>query len=103
MKATRLGLFVAAAWAAAAAVVAQMPSDEPVRVSETAHFRCLYEPALAPLVPQLLTDCEEAHARLTPLFRWSPAGKTTVLFADDTDLHNGWATPVPYWASVTRR
>jgi hypothetical protein len=91
----RPGLSALGALLAASIAHAQMPSDEPVRVSETAHFRCLYEPALAPLVPQLLADCEEAHARLSPVFRWTPAGKTTVLFADDTDLHNGWATPVP--------
>jgi len=72
-----------------------MPSDAPVRVSESAHFRCLYESVLEPLVPQLLADCEEAYAWLTPLFKWAPDGKTTILFADDTDLHNGWATPIP--------
>lgn len=72
-----------------------MPVYEAVREAESAHFRYLYQASLEHLLPALIRDCEDAYDVLTPVLRWTPRSEVLVMFSDDIDLHNGWATPVP--------
>ena len=79
----------------AAASAQSMPIDQPIRRAESDHFVVLFQESLAHLVPDLVRECEMAHAVLSPIFRWTPREKTTVFFHDGSDEHNGWATTLP--------
>lgn len=76
-------------------VCGQMPVYESVRKAESEHFRYIYQVSLDSQLPALIRDCEDAYSTLTPVFRWTPRDKVWVMFSDDLDVHNGWATSVP--------
>jgi Tol biopolymer transport system component len=72
-----------------------MPVGEKLQRVESEHFVYIYEAPLAGQVSNLVQACEDAHALLAPLFRWAPRAKTSVLFHDAWDEHNGAATVYP--------
>jgi hypothetical protein len=72
-----------------------MPVNEPLRKAESEHFIYVYQKSLAPRLPELIRSCEDAYRLLTPVFRWTPRGKTAVLFHDAWDEHNGFSTVSP--------
>lgn len=90
------GLLVILVSAWADTVTAQdMPIHSPLRQAESEHFIYVFEESLASRFDHLVKTCEDAHALLTPVFRWEPKQKTVVLYADSQDVHNGWATVYP--------
>ncbi|MDD5677215.1 MAG: hypothetical protein PHW60_04385 [Kiritimatiellae bacterium] len=74
-----------------------MPVYEDLRRTESAHFIYIYQVSLGPQIPPLIRLSEEAYDLLTPALRWTPRGKTAILYADTMDEHNGsaWVYPRP--------
>ncbi|MFH0879119.1 MAG: hypothetical protein V2A34_05360, partial [Lentisphaerota bacterium] len=80
---------------AGSALANLMPVNEPLLKAESGHFIYIYQPSLKDQLPRLIKDCEDAHTLLAPVFRWTPHGKTIVLFHDAWDEHNGSSTTYP--------
>ncbi len=74
---------------------ALMPTDQPLRTTESDHFIYIYQVSLENRIPKLIRDCEDAYTLLTPIFQWTPREKVVVLYSDGYDIHNGWATVFP--------
>jgi hypothetical protein len=74
---------------------AQIPSDEPIRVIDTPHFRVHYAPGLETLARRAGTRAEEAYAAIAEVLVRPPRGRIDVLVADNVDYSNGFATPFP--------
>ena len=74
---------------------AVMPTDVPLRTTESEHFIYIYQESLEDRIPKLIRDCEDAYTLLTPIFQWIPRERVIVLFSDGYDIHNGWATVFP--------
>ena len=62
----------------------------------TEHFVIHYHQGEEPGALRLARVAEGVHAELAARYRHSPRGRTHVVLVDQTDLPNGWATPVPY-------
>lgn len=75
---------------------ALMSSAEKTKEVNTNHFRIIYQESLADSVSILAQACEEAYFVLTQIVDWTPEEKTTVLYLDSYDTHNGWATAVSH-------
>ncbi|HAR42190.1 MAG TPA: hypothetical protein DCS07_06105 [Bdellovibrionales bacterium] len=64
------------------------------RTIETEHFRVTFPEELERTANRAANLFEEAHLLLSPRLLWSPLNRTQVLIVDNTDLANGFATPV---------
>src|SRR3954447_23555293 len=65
------------------------------RTTRTAHFDIHAHQGEEALARRLAVIAERVHARFEPVFG-RPRGRVQVILVDQTDLSNGWATPVPY-------
>ena len=72
-----------------------MRTDECLFRAESEHFVYVVEEALLDELPGFVKDCEDAYRILTPLFHWEPKCKTTALYSDAIDAHNGWTLTSP--------
>lgn len=63
---------------------------------ETPHFSIHFHQGEDAFAAEAAADAEAAHARLTRLLDWTPAGKTELIIVDSSDTVNGEATPFPY-------
>lgn len=63
--------------------------------AESAHFRIHYHDGEQKLAEKALSIAESVYQRLTPIFDWYPKEKTELVLSDETDLSNGFATPLP--------
>lgn len=85
-----LGLF--AAMTSHANLIA---TDQPLRVTESAHFVFIYQRSLEPQLPNLIKAFEDAYTLLAPVFKYRTRGKIHILYDDSWDEHNGFATIFP--------
>ena len=65
------------------------------RTLTTTHFAIHYHQGEEPQARRLASIVEEVSAQLEPQFG-RPRGRVHVILVDQTDLPNGWATPIPY-------
>lgn len=68
----------------------------PLMRIDTPHFIVLYQERLAPLAPRLAKICEEAYADLNQVLGYAPSERTTFIFVDNADLHNGGTSVIPH-------
>lgn len=61
------------------------------KVQSTAHFELHFPAPLAPLAELSAQYLEEAHACLSPLFKWTPPSPVSVFLVDQFDDANGMA------------
>ena len=61
----------------------------------SAHFVVHYHDGEEALARTAIAVAEQTHARLGPVFKWTPAGRTEIILTDRFDGPNGYATPVP--------
>jgi hypothetical protein len=66
------------------------------QVIETPHFLVHFHQGEEALARRLAVLAEEVHETLTERLRFRPRGRTRVILVDQSDLPNGWATPLPY-------
>lgn len=74
---------------------ANLPVNETLLTRESPNFIYIYQASLRDRVPELAQHCEDAWAVVTPVLNYQPEQKVYVLFADNMDLHNGFATSFP--------
>lgn len=60
------------------------------------HFEIHYPRDLAEDAEGLAARAEAIHERLTGRLEWTPSRRTQLVLTDDSDLSNGFATPVPF-------
>jgi Tol biopolymer transport system component len=60
---------------------------------ETDHFKFVYQDGLFDFTQLAAKHLEHAHTILSPLLKWTPRSKTTVLIADNEDSANGFSAP----------
>ncbi|MBI5562856.1 MAG: PD40 domain-containing protein [Deltaproteobacteria bacterium] len=63
---------------------------------ETEHFSIHFHQGLDDIAQRTARIAEDAHARLSVEFNWSPLEKTQIIIADDSDFANGAAGVLPY-------
>jgi Tol biopolymer transport system component len=61
----------------------------------TAHFYVHFHQGEEELARRAAGIAESVHARLAPMMRWTPRGRTHVILTDNVDVSNGSATPFP--------
>jgi hypothetical protein len=66
------------------------------RTIVTPHFRIHYHQGLEAMALRLADVAEAVHERESGRLGWTPATRTHVVLVDETDLANGYATPIPY-------
>src|SRR5690349_17085968 len=66
------------------------------RVLRSTHFRIYFHPGVAILAARLAVIAEDAWARLERTLGTRPPRTTHVVIADQTELPNAYATPLPY-------
>lgn len=66
---------------------------------ETVHFWFHYHDGVEPLVRAFLPRAKAIHEQVTDYLDWVPENKTHVVFTDEYDISNGWATIFP-WANT---
>ena len=71
------------------------PVHSRLKRAESDHFVYIFQDSLIDRMPEFMRICEDAHAVLTPVFKWTPRARTTVMYVDAEDVHNGWATVYP--------
>ncbi|TPW10929.1 MAG: WD-40 repeat-containing protein, partial [Halothiobacillaceae bacterium] len=59
------------------------------------HFAVHYHEGEEALAEMTIAIAERVHAKLSPLFQWTPAGLTDIVLSDQVDFHNGSATAFP--------
>lgn len=74
---------------------AALPTNETLLTRESEHFVYIYQASLSEQIPELALHAEDAYRVLTPVLNYQPDRKVYVLFADNMDLHNGFATSFP--------
>lgn len=62
----------------------------------TPHFVIYFHQGEDALADRLATIAEHVYADMATRFGWTLPARTHVILVDQTDLANGWATPVPY-------
>ena len=65
------------------------------KVLRSEHFEVVYHDGAEPLAHQAIAIAEAAHARLAPLFQWTPREPTYIILTDEFGVSNGYATPIP--------
>lgn len=61
----------------------------------TEHFYVHFHQGEEELAARAAGIAERVHARLVPLMRWTPRGRTHLILTDHVDVSNGSATPFP--------
>lgn len=83
-----------AAWAGAAR--AQMADPRlPWFSADSAHFRVHYREGQRTQAEAVARAAERAHGRVTEALQWQPRGRTEIVLYSESDLANGFATPLP--------
>lgn len=72
----------------------QLPPDIPWTTLETEHFRVHFPPALESLGRHAAERAEVAWSRLAGYVAEPPRGRIDVVVVDNTDISNGYATPI---------
>lgn len=62
----------------------------------TAHFEIYFHQGESELAARLARIAEATWTDMGNRFGWSLPGRTHVILADQTDVANGWATPLPF-------
>jgi hypothetical protein len=82
-----------------AATVADAASEYPPhyrwQTITTAHFFIHFHQGEEELSERAAAIAERVHARVLPLMRWTPRGRTHLILTDHVDVSNGSATPFP--------
>jgi hypothetical protein len=60
---------------------------------ETDHFIFIYQDGYLDFTQRAATHIEHAHEILSPILKWAPRQKTTILIADNADDANGFTLP----------
>jgi Tol biopolymer transport system component len=60
---------------------------------ETEHFEFIYQEGFFEFTELAAKHLEHAHTILSPILKWQPRHKTTVLIADNEDSANGFSMP----------
>ena len=94
-RALLLALAVALACAASASASERYDPRLRFRTIRTAHFDIHAHQGEEALARRLAVIAERVRESARPLLGL-PRGRTQVILVDQTDLANGWATPVPY-------
>lgn len=94
--------WLAVGWAAA---VLALPGAAPAAVThdynltwvslKSAHFRVHYHDGGESRAREVIAIAESVHARLAPLFQWTPAEPTDIVVTDEYDVTNGYTTFFP--------
>ncbi|MCX6552920.1 MAG: hypothetical protein NTY02_18275, partial [Acidobacteria bacterium] len=95
----RAAVVAALVWASLAAVATAAPRYDPrfrFRVWRTQHFLIYYHQGETASARRLARVAEEVRADLLRRLGVRPPGRTHVVLVDQTDLANGWSTPIPY-------
>lgn len=99
----RLPRAVCACWLLAALLLAwagvaraQMADPRvPWSSAESAHFRIHYREGQRAQAEAVARAAERAWGRVTEALQWQPRGRTEIVLYSETDLANGFATPLP--------
>lgn len=82
-----------------AATIAEAASEYPPhyrwQTITTAHFFVHFHQGEEELAGRAAAIAESVHARLQPMMRWTPRGRTHLVLTDHVDVSNGSATPFP--------
>ncbi|MBX3599148.1 MAG: hypothetical protein KF863_00890 [Rubrivivax sp.] len=93
-----LAVLLLAAWLLAWAGVARAQMADP-RVpwssADSAHFRVHYRDGQRAQAEAVARAAERAWGRVTEALQWQPRGRTEIVLYSETDLANGFATPLP--------
>ena len=60
---------------------------------ETEHFKMIYQEGYLDFTEKAAGHLEHIHRLLSPILKWQPRGKTTILVADNNDSANGFTMP----------
>ncbi len=74
---------------------AQVDPTAEYRTLHTTHFRVSYQPELETMAHHAATRAEAVHAVLSAALVQPPRGTIDIVIADDFDVSNGAATPLP--------
>lgn len=74
---------------------AQIPPDERWRTFDTEHFRVTFPTELEHVARRAADRAEKAYAVLSTELVEPPRGRIDLVVADNMDLPNGYATPIP--------
>jgi hypothetical protein len=61
----------------------------------TAHFSVHYHDGEEARAREVAAIAEQVHAKLAPLFKWTPADRTEIVLTDEYDISNGYTTFFP--------
>lgn len=89
------GATIVALAGSVADAAAQLPADASWHTITSANFRVTYEADLESLARHAAASAERAHAALSVLVADAPRGTIDIVIADNIDLSNGYATPLP--------
>lgn len=84
---------------AAAALATEADAVDPLqdwKTLTTPHFEIHYPHDLKAQAEALAGRAEAIHERLSKRLEWSPSRRTQLVLTDNSDLSNGFATPVPF-------
>jgi len=62
---------------------------------ETKHFLIHFHDGVEPIVRDFIPTANKVHDEVTEYLNWVPRDKVNVVFTDEFDLANGWATVFP--------
>jgi Tol biopolymer transport system component len=90
-------LLVALLLVAPAAFAAEYPPEYRWQTVTTPHFYVHFHhhTGEGELANRAAEIAERVHARLVPMMRWTPRGRTHIVISDHVDISNGSATPFP--------
>ena len=60
---------------------------------ETEHFEFNYQEGYLNFAKEAAKHLEHAHTIISPILKWKPRGKTTIVIADNSDSANGFTMP----------
>src|SRR4051812_8132006 len=83
-------------WATSAGAATLIDPALRFRVLTTAHFTIYFHQGEEELARRLAVIAEDVRSRLPAQLGLDPPRHTHVLLVDQSDLANGWATPLPY-------
>lgn len=85
-------------WAIAATAGAASVVDPLLRFKQltTPHFVIYFHQGESALADRLAATAERVYNDMATRFGWTLPARTHVILVDQTDLANGWATPLPY-------
>lgn len=96
MRLIRSLIVVMCCWVAGAACAQGIEPAKDWQTADSAHFRINYRLAWRAQAERVSRAAERAYPKVTRALGWEPRARTEILLIDQSDLPNGYASPLPY-------